>query len=189
MVVPIAAGGRVWQIGRMPVSDVVLLPLCLGLALIGVIVAGVAWRRGSRGRVLQGVGLALAPIALYFTGLLRLVWDAVVALVGWATSIVFTPTMWFGISLLGVCVVLWVVGGLVSRRTAARSSGAVTGSTAPAVGTGRSTTTAPAAKPPATKNATTKSTATKNARGKAPAPEVDPEMAEIEAILKNRGIN
>ena len=82
MVVPIAAGGRVWQIGRMPVSDVVLLPLCLGLALIGVIVAGVAWRRGSRGRVLQGVGLALAPIALYFTGLLRLVWDAVVALVG-----------------------------------------------------------------------------------------------------------
>ena len=105
----------------MPASDVVLLPLCLGLALIGVIVAGVAWRKGSRGRVVQGVGLALAPVALYFTGLLRLVWDAVVALVGWATSIIFTPSMWFGISLLGLCVVLWVVGGLVTRRTATKS--------------------------------------------------------------------
>ena len=30
--------------------------------------------------MVQGIGLALAPIALYFTGLLRLVWDGVVAL-------------------------------------------------------------------------------------------------------------
>ena len=116
MVVPIVAVVSLWQIGWMPPSDVVLLPLCIGLALIGVIVAGVAWRKGSRGRVVQGIGLALAPIALYFTGLLRLVWDGVVALVSWATSIIFSPTMWFGISLLGLCVVLWVVGGLLTRR-------------------------------------------------------------------------
>ena len=160
----------------MPASDVVLLPLCLGLALIGVIVAGVAWRKGSRGRVVQGVGLALAPVALYFTGLLRLVWDAVVALVGWATSIIFTPSMWFGISLLGLCVVLWVVGGLVTRRTASKPAGPVTSSAKPAVGAGRPAT---AAKP----------APTKTAKAKAPAQEVDPEMAEIEAILKNRGIN
>jgi hypothetical protein len=161
----------------MPASDVVLLPLCLGLALIGVIVAGVAWRKGSRGRVLQGVGLALAPVALYFTGLLRLVWDAVVALVGWATSIIFTPSMWFGISLLGLCLVLWVVGGLVNRRTATRSATPVTGAAKPAVGTGRPT-------------AATKPAPAKAPKGtKAPAQEVDPEMAEIEAILKNRGIN
>lgn len=177
MVIPIAVVGAVWQIGQMPASDVVLLPLCLGLALIGVIIAGVAWRKGSRGRVLQGVGLVLAPIALYFTGLLRLVWDAVVALVGWATSIIFTPSMWFGISLLGVCVVLWVVGGLVNRRSAAKPAPSVSGAAKPAVGTGR-----PAA-------ATTKPSIRAPKGGKAPAQEVDPEMAEIEAILKNRGIN
>lgn len=163
----------------MPASDVVLLPLCIGLALIGVIVAGVAWRKGSRGRVIQGVGLALAPIALYFTGLLRLLWDAVVAVVGWATSIVFTPSMWFGISLLGLCLVLWVVGGVLHRRAPAKSgsSRAVSPAAKPAVGTGR--TPAPAAK----------STGKAPAQGKAQAAEVDPDLAEIEAILKNRGIN
>lgn len=176
MVIPILVVVTVWQIGWMPPSDVVLLPLCIGLALIGVIVAGVAWRKGSRGRVLQGAGLALAPIALYFTGLLRLVWDAVVALVGWAGSIIFTPSMWFGISLLGLCVVLWVVGGLLTRRAGpAPKAAAAAGTAKPAVGTGR-TTTKPAAKKVAPK-------------GKTPAPEVDPELAEIEAILKNRGIN
>ncbi|HEY5787040.1 MAG TPA: hypothetical protein VIT65_19930 [Microlunatus sp.] len=162
----------------MPPSDVVLLPLCIGLALIGVIVAGVAWRKGSRGRVLQGAGLALAPIALYFTGLLRLVWDAVVALVSWAGSIIFSPTMWFGISLLGLCVVLWVVGGLLTRRSVVKrgSTPAAVATGRPAVGTGS---TATAAKAPAKKAAP---------KGRAPQQEVDPEMAEIEAILKNRGI-
>ena len=162
----------------MPPSDVVLLPLCIGLALIGVIVAGVAWRKGSRGRVVQGIGLALAPIALYFTGLLRLVWDAVVALASWATSIIFSPAMWFGISLLGLCVVLWVVGGLLTRRAVTRrgSAPAAPAGSRPAVGTGGTAT----SKAPAPKSAP---------KGKAPAQEVDPEMAEIEAILKNRGIS
>ncbi|HEY5978765.1 MAG TPA: hypothetical protein VIT41_03940 [Microlunatus sp.] len=161
----------------MPPSDVVLLPLCIGLALIGVIVAGVAWRRGSRGRVVQGIAIALAPIALYFTGLLRLVWDAVVALVGWASSIIFSPSMWFGISLLGLCVVLWVVGGLLTRRSVAK------GGSAPAAGSGgRPAVSAGAA--PAPKTAAKKAAP----KGNAPQQDVDPEMAEIEAILKNRGI-
>ena len=170
----------------MPPSDVVLLPLCIGLALIGVIVAGVAWRKGSRGRVVQGIGLALAPIALYFTGLLRLIWDAVVALGSWATSIVFSPSMWFGISLLGLCVVLWVVGGLLTRRAVTKrgTAPAAAAGTRPAVGTGSTP-----AKVPTTKAATPKSATPKSAKGKAPAQEVDPEMAEIEAILKNRGIS
>ena len=52
----------------MPAVDTVLLPLCVGLTLLGVIATGIAWRRGNRGRVIQGIGLALAPIALYFSG-------------------------------------------------------------------------------------------------------------------------
>ena len=161
----------------MPASDVVLLPLCIGLALIGVIVAGVAWRKGRRGRVLQGIGLALAPVALYLTGLLRLLWDAIVAVVGWASSIIFSPIMWLGLSLLGLCLVLWVVGGLLSRRVVARGApAAVSGGGKAAVAGGRPNGTATPAK------------AQKPAKGKAAAAEVDPELAEIEAILKNRGI-
>src|SRR6476646_11657216 len=80
---PIAWPSAAWHIGRMPAVDTVLLPLCVGLTLLGVIATGIAWRRGNKGRVIQGIGLALAPIALYFSGLLRLLADLVVAVVGW----------------------------------------------------------------------------------------------------------
>jgi hypothetical protein len=152
----------------MPAADAVLLPLCIGLALLGIIAIVVAWRRGSRGRVVQGIGLALAPVALYFSGLLRLLWDGVVATVAWATRIIFTPAIWFGLSLLAVCIVLWVVGGMVARRSTRKPVSARTGAQA-----------LPA-----------KTEQPARGRGKAaqPAQPVDEDMAEIEAILKNRGI-
>lgn len=152
----------------MPAADTVLLPLCAGIALLGVLITALAWRRGNKGRVLQGIGVVLAPIALYFAGLLTLVWNAVVAVVGWAARIVFTPLVWLGISMLGVCLVLWVVGGIVARRTkpakdAAPAKEAAGGRKAPAVGTGKQ----PAAQQQ---------------------PPVDEDFAEIEELLKKRGI-
>jgi hypothetical protein len=150
----------------MPAVDTVLLPLCVGLSLLGVIATGIAWRRGNKGRVIQGIGLALAPIALYFSGLLRLLWNAIVALGTWASKIIFSPAVWFGLSLLGLCIVLWVVGGLLARRSSATKS----------------------------KEMSTQSTASalpsKKSAGKAgrTQPPIDEEMAEIEALLKSRGI-
>jgi len=161
---PIASAWTAWHIGRMPV-DTVLLPLCVGLSLLGVIATGIAWRRGNRGRVIQGIGLALAPIALYFSGLMRLLWNAAVALGTWASKIIFSPGVWFGLSLLGLCVVLWVVGGLIARRSSAKSK---------EVSAQSGTSALPAKKGGA------KSTGSQ--------PPIDEEMAEIEAILKSRGI-
>ena len=154
----------------MPAVDTVLLPLCVGLTLLGVIATGVAWRRGNRGRVVQGVGLALAPIALYFSGLLRLLWDGVVAVGTWASAIILSPAVWVGLALLGLCVVLWVVGGVVARRSpsAKKSKTATTGSAQAAA--------LPAKGKPAAKTAS-----------RQPAP-IDDDMAEIEALLKSRGI-
>ena len=117
----------------MPAADVVLLPLCVGLALLGVIATGVAWRRGNRGRVVQGIGLALAPVALYFSGLLSLLWNGVVALGTWASRILFTPAVWFGLSLLALCIVLWVVGGVLARRSAAKAPAVEAGGSTKAV--------------------------------------------------------
>ena len=152
----------------MPAVDTVLLPLCVGLTLLGIIATGVAWRRGNKGRVVQGVGLALAPVALYFSGLLRLLWNAIVAFGTWASTLVFSPLIWLGMALLGLCIVLWVVGGMVARRTRPAPSdegrpGPSTTAALPAKGK--------AGRPAARKQA-----------------EVDPEMAEIEALLKSRGI-
>ena len=163
MLSPIAARCRAWHIGLMPAVDTVLLPLCVGLTLLGVIATGVAWRRGHKGRVIQGIGLALAPIALYFSGLLRLLWNATVAFGTWASKIILSPAVWFGLSLLGLCVVLWVVGGLIARRSP-KSKAVTADSSANAL--------------PAKK-------AGKTRRSEPP---IDEEMAEIEALLKSRGI-
>ncbi|HEY5847754.1 MAG TPA: hypothetical protein VIT42_13295 [Microlunatus sp.] len=158
----------------MPAADVVLLPLCVGLALLGVIATGVAWRRGNRGRVVQGVGLALLPIALYFSGLLSLLWNGLVALGGWASRIIFSPAVWFGLTLLGLCIVLWVVGGIVTRRSAARAPAVPARSGAKAVTAQTNPTNQPARR---------------GSKPAQPAAPVDEDMAEIEAILKSRGIN
>jgi hypothetical protein len=162
---PIATHSCAWHIGRMPALDTVLLPLCVGLTLLGVIATGVAWRRGNKGRVIQGIGLALAPIALYFSGLLRLLWNAIVAFGTWASKIVFSPPVWFGLSLLGLCIVLWVVGGFIGRRSSAAKSKEVSAQSG-------------ASALPAKK-------AGKAGRSQPP---IDEEMAEIEALLKSRGI-
>ncbi len=159
----------------MPAVDTVLLPLCVGLSLLGIIITAFAWRRGNKGRVVQGVGLALAPVALYFSGLLRLLWNGVVAVGNWATAMILSPTVWFGLGLLALCLVLWVVGGIVARRYKGKKPAAV-----PA--TGRK------AGPPATSgSAPAKTPAKPAAKGKA-APPVDDDMADIEALLKSRGI-
>lgn len=154
--------------------EAVLLPLCVGLSLLGVIATGIAWRRGNKGRVVQGVGLALAPVALYLTGLLGLLWDGVAAVFRWAGGIVLSPPIWIGFSLLGLCIVLWVVGGILAPRFAARKS-VEGGKTA-----GKQVTAAKPAKAGQTKGAT-------GAKGQQADP-VDDEMAEIEALLKSRGI-
>jgi hypothetical protein len=102
---------------------------------------------------------------LYFSGLLRLLWDAIVAFGTWASKIILSPAVWFGLSLLGLCIVLWVVGGLIGRRAQRNKvvSAESTGKALPA----------------------------KSGAGKArrSAPPIDEELAEIEALLKSRGID
>ncbi len=172
--------GAAWQSCGMPVADTVLLPLTVGLALLGLLITVVAARRGRRGRAVQGVGLALAPVALYFSGLLRLLWDGVVAIGTWAGRVILSPSVWFGLSLLGVCVVLWVIGGFIARRSPKRVRGPKAAQPAvaarPSTGSGNG------------KTSSGPSTGSGNGKTSA-APPVDDDMAEIEAMLKSRGID
>ncbi|MGI8457382.1 MAG: hypothetical protein ACR2LI_04630 [Propionibacteriaceae bacterium] len=167
----------------MPAADTVLLPICVALSLLGVIITAVAWRQRRTGRAVQGVGLVIAPVALYLSGLLRLGWDFAVSIVAWAGRVVFSPPVWIGLGLLGLCIVLWVVGGVLAKRSAGRRKGAAavrTGNGASALGAGP-------AKAPI--SATSSTGATRSTKGKQSAAPADPEMAEIEALLKSRGID
>lgn len=160
----------------MPAADSVLLPLCVAIALIGIVLAGLAWRRGNKGRVVQAAALVVIPFGLYLTGLLTVVWNFVVNLFRWAIHLVLSPLSWLGFGIIALAIVLFVVGAVLARfsgakdaekkekRLARRSSG----SALPKSGT-------PAA-------AASKGLARKQD------PDVDPELAEIEALLKSRGI-
>ena len=86
--------------GAVRGADVVLwLPWALLLSA-GAVVLGVrSVRRGDRVRALWWLGWALMPPALLLTGTLRLVGRVAAAFADWATSVVFSPTTWLGIVL------------------------------------------------------------------------------------------
>ena len=168
----------------MPAADAVLLPLCIGLGLLGLVIGVIAFARGRRGRALQGLAFALAVVGLYLTGLLRLVWDAVVAVARWATGNVFDLTAWIGFGALALGVVLWIVGGIVARhrrRAAQAGPAASAGSTKQ----GQVTAGQEPARQPAGRTA---QQPTRQAKQSAQQPAQDDDMAEIEALLKSRGI-
>jgi len=160
----------------MPAPDTVTLVVCVVAALAGVVGAIYSVRRHRPGRLVQSIGLVLLPIALYLTGLLGLVVSGVLALWHWLVHVAFSPIVWAGFGLLALVVLLYFVGGRVNTRLPdgqtqrpkkpAKVSRAVT----PSVGTGR-----------------TQPSGNQVAPAKKVAP-VDDDMAEIEALLKSRGI-
>lgn len=150
----------------------VLLPVCISIAVLGLVVAALLWARRRRGRAVQALAVGALPFGLYLTGLLPLVWSGVIELARWAGGLVFNPTVWAGVSLLGLSVVLWVVGGMVARRTPGRARD---GELADSKSDKAVTSARPTAKP--TKPA-------KQSAGNSG----DDDFDEIEAILRQRGI-
>lgn len=146
----------------------ILLPVCISVAVLGLVVAVVLWTRQRRGRAVQALAVGALPFGLYLTGLLPLLWSGAVELARWAGGLVFNPAVWAGTALIALAVVLWVVGGMVARRTPghAREPKAVKGSgrSGREVSTGK------------------KGPAAQSGAGD------DSEFDEIEALLRKRGI-
>jgi hypothetical protein len=161
-------------------NDVTLLPLCVGLTLLGLIGSWIAWRRRGLAAGARGIAWSLLPVSLYMTGLLKLLWDIVKSAVTWVTHLIFSPTVWAGMALFGVSVVLYVVSGVARGRGGEKAP-----KPKPATATaGELTATGPApasASVPATKPA-------KASKAKASKQESS-EFDEIEDILKRHGIN
>jgi hypothetical protein len=163
-----------------------LLPLCVGLTVLGLIGSWVAWRRRGLAAGTRGVAWSLLPVSLYLTGLLELLWNVVKSTVSWVAHLIFSPTVWAGVALFGVSVVLYVVSGVARGRRG--DTEAKTPKTKPASSaTGELTATGP--------EPASASTSGKPAKAeKAPKPakaskQESSDFDEIEDILKRHGIN
>ncbi|WP_132152292.1 hypothetical protein [Kribbella antiqua] len=160
-------------------NDLTLLPFCVGLTLLGLIGSWAAWRRRGAAAGVRGVAWSLLPVSLYLTGLLELVWDVVRSAVSWVTHLIFSPTVWAGVALFGVSVVLYVVSGIARGRRGEPD----TAKKKPASPAGELTATGPA---PASAAPAKAAKPTKGSKAKQ---QESSEFDEIEDILKRHGIN
>ncbi len=133
------------------------------LALVLTVLSGgyTYWAYRNRGAAAgaRGAAVTLLPPALWLTGTLKMFTRIVDAITDWATHLVFSPAVWIGIVLAGLSVVLFGVAGRL----------------------GGGKTTPNSTEPPRTPGSL-------NAPGARPAPAIDDDLSEIEAILKKRGI-
>jgi hypothetical protein len=139
--------------------------LTLSLTVLGGIYTWFSFR--SRGFVagLRGVGFTLIPVALLLTDTLQMVTQIGSAVSDWALGLAFSPATWLGIMLAGVSVVCFVVAGFLANRGADDK--------------------------PAGEKAARKDARKELGKGKGPKSDpilADPELAEIEALLRKRGI-
>ncbi|MFN8195141.1 MAG: hypothetical protein U0R80_12755 [Nocardioidaceae bacterium] len=141
----------------------IMWALAISLSTFAGVWTFISWRRRAWRSLVRGVALMVLPFGLLFTGSLTLAMRILDAITLWATRLVFSPSVWVGGALVVLSVVLLLVARRVPQAPGRRSSRRSLRRT-PADGA------LPASPAPA--------------RG---AP-VDDEMAEIEAILRRRGI-
>lgn len=143
--------------------------LTAALTLAGAIWTWIAFRRRGAANGLRALGFTLLPAAAWLTGTLEMVVEIAGSVTDWATGLVFNVLTWSGIGLAGLAVVLFVVSGIIRDRQLARGQAAGSPGAVPAPKSGKSL-------PP---------TGSSRPSGASP---IDDELADIEAMLKKRGI-
>lgn len=153
----------------MYVYNAAWLSLALVLTALCGVLTFLGWRRRGLSALLFGAGCTLLPMALYLTGTLRLVGVLADQLLWFVTGFAFSPKVWAGLLLAGVSAVL-IGAARVTRRSRFRSVGARPrgGTPSPEPMPGRPVSGRPVS-------------------GR-PAGPVDDDLAEIEEILRKRGI-
>ena len=157
------------------------LALTVVLTALGGLWTVYSWRKQGVAWGVRAAGVTLLAPAAYLTDTLRLAGDIAHDVGRWAGRLVFSPIVWTGVGVAALGALLYVVGGMLAARGIGtkpragkpdpRTRPVGSGGQAPAVSAPRS---APAPASP------------KSAGSAAP---VDDDLADIEAILKRRGIN
>ena len=138
--------------------------LALSLTVLGGIYTWWALRHRGMVAAVRAAGLTLLPIAAWLTGLLEVFGTITNAVGNWLARLVFSPSVWLGMVVFVVAIVMIVGANALARRGSPEPSK----KSRKAAPTGSSK--AVAAPSPSD-------------------PLIDDEMAEIQAILKKRGIS
>ncbi|MDL4777035.1 MULTISPECIES: hypothetical protein [Thermomonosporaceae] len=139
-------------------SDAVIFAISLGVTLVGLVASYGAYRARGAGAGLRGAAWSLVPVAAAMTGVTEFFVD-----------LAFSPVKWAGVAVTGLAVLLYLTSGaMLSRRKAAVAEGG-------------------AAKAPKAARRSGGGSRGEVERA-APKPAGDPELAEIEKILRDRGI-
>ncbi|MEV4799824.1 cellulose synthase [Nonomuraea sp. NPDC049421] len=160
------------------------LPLCAGVTIAGLVLAFLAFRRRGAAAGMRVTAWALLPMAALLTDALQSLWTIGTTVVGFVTGLVFKPTVWAGVALAGLSVVLFVASGVMRgrrlssgrKKPAAETPEAGAGAAGPQAAQKPAQKSAGAAKP-------------KPAVGQKPASKGDDDFSDIEELLKRRGIS
>ncbi|MEA5659327.1 MAG: hypothetical protein R5N72_08810 [Cutibacterium granulosum] len=137
--------------------------------------------------VLRGLGLALVPIGLLVTGLMRLLVRALSLVVSWFARTQMTTTIWTGVIVAAIGLLTWIGAGFMTpltreearqRRAEHRERRAAGAAGKPTAPTSRASRTSQARTDKAPRTAPTASRRSG----------MSPEDEELEKILKDRGI-
>jgi hypothetical protein len=162
------------------VNDVSWGALALALTALGGIYTWWALRHRGFAAAVRAAGITLLPLAAWMTGLLQVFGTVTNAFVHFFTRLVFSPFVWLGVIVFVVAVVLIGAGNVLLRRdtTSSASSGSPGSPGSPGASTRR-------------KAERGRRTADTRAVGATTPhdPLIDDELAEIQAILKKRGIS
>ena len=162
-------------------DSVAWFPLCAGLTGLGLVASWMALRRRGAGAGLRGAAWSLLPLAAYLTGAVEMLWRIGTAIADWVGGFVFSPKVWSGVIVTGLAVLLFIVSGGLRRRAAGRSA-QIEASGRRQVGS-----TAAGQRAGGERGALERSPAGQAAPRKGKA-DVDEEFAEVEEILRRRGI-
>jgi hypothetical protein len=153
------------------------LVICLALTAAGLVAAWSRWRRKSPRAGVRMLAWAVLPMAFYLTGLADLAERVGSAFTKFGASFVFSPKTWLGVVIAGVALLLLLVSGGLPKVPRRKGSKAVKqDGSAPEAARGKES--GPQAL----------TTGTGRTRKQAAA-DSDDDMADIEAILRRRGIS
>lgn len=142
--------------------------LAATLTLLGLVWTYVSYRRRGAIAAMRALGFTTLPVAAWLTGTLEMFTEIAGSVTDWATGLVFNPITWTGIGMAGFGVVLIFISGYLRDRQLGR------------VHDGTAT--------PAPKKPLPEARSTRAPKSGSIVDDDTDDLADIEAILKRRGI-